>query len=268
MKKCERTAPGVDLKGMKVLVADDEYINNELASEILTERGLVVTLAANGEEAVAEFKRYNFDLVLMDMVMPVMDGYEAVREIRKYEMQGNGGHTAIIAMTGYSGEEVQQECLESGFDGYIAKPIIWKVMFNEIARVLSERAAPPEEKNTGGESAGLDYDKFVAEMCNGNETLAIKLVNRFIIERCPELFKAVKGAVDEKDVKMLREICHSLTGVSASMCASEIAVGARELRQLAIDGDWESMPALLDQLRDAHYRIMTWWEKVLLVSAP
>jgi|GEM_PF-3352506 len=259
MKECERTAPGLDLKGVNVLVADDEEINIELISEILVERGMAVSTAANGAEAVAEFKEHDFELILMDMSMPVKDGYEAAQEIRDLERQ-QGGNVAIIAMTGFSGDEVQQECADSVLDGYIAKPIVWKVMFNEIARVLSLRRELGGHQKKTKIFKGLEYDKFVSEMCNGNEELAVKLVNRFIGERGPELLRAATELAGKQDVKRLREVCHSLVGVCGSMCATEMAAGASELRELAIGGEWAAMPKLLDELLEAHYRILTWWE--------
>ncbi len=266
MEECNRTAPGINLNGMHILLVDDEVINLELISEVLTGRGVVVSCALNGIEAVAQFKQQKFDLILMDMLMPVKDGAEAVSDIRKIEQSYDhsstaGDRTAIIAMSGLPEDEYRQKCLELGFNGYIAKPVIWKMMFNEIAIVLSEsktQRTDLQEKTV--ESKGVDYEKFLDEMCNGNERLAIRLVNMFVMSRGPELLKSAVEAVDRRDVKLLREICHSMIGVTGSICAVDMANLAKKLRELAIADDWSAIPAVLGKLWQEHDRNLNWWE--------
>jgi len=116
-------APTVAASGkLNVLLAEDNQVNQYLALRLLEKRGHRVTIAGNGAEAVMALEKENFDLVLMDVQMPVMDGFEAVAAIRAREAQ-TGGHVRIVAMTASAMEGDRQRCLDGGMDGYIAKPI-------------------------------------------------------------------------------------------------------------------------------------------------
>ena len=106
----------------KVLLAEDNVVNRQLVLRLLEKRGHIVTPAANGQEAVDLVKKSLFDVVLMDVQMPGMDGFEATALIRGDEMS-TGAHLPIIAMTAHAMEGDRQRCLDAGMDGYISKPI-------------------------------------------------------------------------------------------------------------------------------------------------
>jgi len=107
---------------LNVLVAEDNLVNQRLATRLLEKRGHRVTVAANGREAVEAYARVRFDLVLMDLQMPEMDGFEATAAIRRREM-GGVTHLPIIALTAHAMKGDQERCLAAGMDGYLAKPI-------------------------------------------------------------------------------------------------------------------------------------------------
>ncbi len=111
-----------DLRGMRVLVAEDHPVNQRIATCYLDKLEIEWVLAENGEEAITEFKKQRFDLILMDLQMPVVDGLQATRAIRELEVVG-GTHTPIIAMTASVLEEDRRQCVEAGFDDYVAKPV-------------------------------------------------------------------------------------------------------------------------------------------------
>jgi len=116
MKKMESRFPG-----KKILVVEDYFINRELIVEILKLMDCVVDTAEDGVEAVAAFKRNTYDLILMDIQMPRMDGYEATREIRRLE--GGFAKIAIVAVTANAMQGDREKCLEAGMDEYLSKPI-------------------------------------------------------------------------------------------------------------------------------------------------
>ena len=182
-EKSENTVKDVDLQGISVLLVEDEEINAELAAAILTDLGIRVTIACNGSEAVARFKDAVFDLVLMDVMMPVKNGYQCTSEIRQFERQQGRSHTPIIAMTALCDPTELEKCLKSGMDGHTSKPIDWNILVNEIELVLAEKKSENKEP---GRSNGLDYNKFLCEMCNKNEGLAARLIDKFIRERGPK----------------------------------------------------------------------------------
>jgi len=131
----EVDAPEREQRSLDVLVAEDSLVNQKLVKAILDGRGHRVTLASDGEEALTAVQDQNFDVVLMDVQMPVMDGFEAVAKIREME-RSNGGHTPIVALTAHAMKGDRERCLEAGMDGYVSKPIHSKQLFEVIATVL------------------------------------------------------------------------------------------------------------------------------------
>jgi PAS domain S-box-containing protein len=138
VKAPEDSAPkdGVAGPSLRILLAEDNVVNQRLTSRLLEKMGHVVTIADNGQLALQRFSEQEFDLVAMDMQMPIMDGLEATEKIRASEKQ-SGKHVAIVAMTANAYEEDRERCLRAGMDGYIAKPISAKSIEMEIARVMA-----------------------------------------------------------------------------------------------------------------------------------
>jgi two-component system, sensor histidine kinase and response regulator len=121
------------LKGCRILVAEDNLTNQQVARAILGGAGIIVTMVGNGEEAVAEVAKGSFDAVLMDIQMPKMNGYEATKRIR---LQPGCANLPIIAMTAHALKGDEEKCLEAGMDGYVAKPINQDRLFYTIWRLL------------------------------------------------------------------------------------------------------------------------------------
>ncbi len=119
---------------LRVLLVEDSLVNQKLLISLLEQRNCAVTLAANGEQAVHELAENDYDVVLMDMQMPVMDGLTATRRIRQQEA-GTIKHTPIIAVT--AGVD-RQSCLEAGVDAYLAKPVREEVLQKKLKQLLGE----------------------------------------------------------------------------------------------------------------------------------
>jgi len=129
------TVENFDFEGLKALIVEDVAMNQELAIEILSKKGIEASLANNGQEGVDAVRTNTFDLVLMDMQMPVMDGCQATVEIRKFNQQ-----LPIIAMTANAMTVDKNKCLAAGMNGYVTKPINPEVLFNTILRWLKPAA--------------------------------------------------------------------------------------------------------------------------------
>jgi two-component system, sensor histidine kinase and response regulator len=122
---------------MHVLLAEDNTINQRLATRLLEKRGHRVTVANNGQEAIAHLQKSSFDLVLMDVQMPLMDGLEAARMIRKQEKE-TGIHQPIVALTAHAVKGDQERCEAAGMDGYLAKPIRPEDLEAVLQKYMSE----------------------------------------------------------------------------------------------------------------------------------
>jgi two-component system sensor histidine kinase/response regulator len=123
---------------LTILVAEDNRVNQTLARRLLEKRGHTVVVAETGEAALAAIEKQAFDLVLMDVQMPVMDGLEATAAIRQSE-KSNGNHLPIIAMTANAMIGDKEHCLQAGMDGYVAKPLSVKDLFEVIEGVVKNR---------------------------------------------------------------------------------------------------------------------------------
>ena len=133
-------APAADLGPLDILLAEDSAVNQKLVIGLLARRGHRVTIASNGKEALKTLETRGFDLVIMDIQMPEMDGLETTRTIRAKE-QRTGQHVPIVAMTAHAMKEDRQRCLEAGMDGYISKPVRARHLFRNACRGASCRAA-------------------------------------------------------------------------------------------------------------------------------
>lgn len=127
-----------DLEALHVLLAEDNPVNQKFAIKTLSKRGHTVVLAENGQEAIDHWKRESFDVILMDVQMPVLDGYETTQAIREMELN-LGQSSLIIAMTAHAMKGDREKCLEAGMDGYLTKPLRAKDLFEEIHRLREKR---------------------------------------------------------------------------------------------------------------------------------
>ncbi|HEV2687773.1 MAG TPA: response regulator, partial [Bryobacteraceae bacterium] len=124
--------------GLNVLVAEDNTVNQTVVSRFLEKRGNRVTVVNNGREALCALEHESFDLVLMDVQMPEMDGLETTAILRARE-QSTGGHLPVLALTAYAMKGDQDRCLKAGMDGYVSKPVRPDELFTAIEQVLAAK---------------------------------------------------------------------------------------------------------------------------------
>jgi two-component system, sensor histidine kinase and response regulator len=236
------------LRGARILLVEDNDLNQEVASEILRSAGGVVSLATDGAEAVAKVKEAAYDIVLMDVQMPVMDGLAATREIRKLPQFAA---LPIIAMTANAMREDKDRCLEAGMNDYITKPIDPDAMFATLQRYYSNSEAQPSlhPSDSGDlpEIGGIDTVGGLRRVV-GNKNLYIDLLKRYSVGQRGAAAK-IREALDGGDRALAERIAHTLKGVSGNIGATEAQAAAGEL-EAAIGGEQTgaAVPALLERL--------------------
>jgi signal transduction histidine kinase/CheY-like chemotaxis protein/HPt (histidine-containing phosphotransfer) domain-containing protein len=235
---------------LQILLAEDNPVNQRLAVKLLEKQGHRVVVTANGKEALAALEREKFDLILMDVQMPEMGGFEASGRIRERE-KTTGGHIPIIAMTAHALKGDRERCLEAGMDAYVAKPVESRLLFEAIDSMApaeplsaSEAATPPEESNVASEV--FDYESAIA-MIDGDTELFQELAALFMSESA-ELFDQIRGAIAQRNAKALERAAHTLKGSVGAFRAESAGHTAQRLEDLAKQGSFEEAGSVCETL--------------------
>jgi two-component system, sensor histidine kinase and response regulator len=204
-------------------VAEDNEFNRDLLEHLLARLGLSAAMAVNGREALALLEREPFDLLLLDIHMPELDGFQVVGAIRERERTA-GGHLPVIALTARSRQEDRARCLRAGMDEYLAKPFNAADLWAAIDRVL--RTRPPRNPPR---LELLDPPVLLAA-CGGDPTMLRKMC-RSLQSRAPEHLAAVRDALHDQDAPRLREAAHKFYGMLSafSTVASDQAADLEDL---------------------------------------
>nr|WP_320017241.1 response regulator [uncultured Desulfobacter sp.] len=255
------------LKGARVLLAEDNEINQQVAMEILAAAEATVTLAVNGQEALDAVHTNHFDVVLMDLQMPVMDGYTATRTIRQ---DARFKDLPIIAMTAHAMAEDPEKSRHAGMNGHITKPIDPEVLYATLAEWIS--AATPEEDKPEGETesktdttpqpvpennsalvpASPDEKTFPAfldgfdlpsglQRLQGNKALYRKLLINFG-ETYAQRTNEIRQALDAGDYSSAHKLTHEIKGVAGNLSASQLHTAASALDQLVKHANPQNPP--------------------------
>jgi PAS domain S-box-containing protein len=225
---------GRSSRPLRILLAEDHPVNQLFAADILRRWGHVVTVAENGREAVERFIGSPFDVILMDVQMPLMDGLEATAAIRLCEVERTT-HIPIVAMTAHAMEGDREQCLSAGMDAYLSKPIRPAELFALLEGLQCPSAVvPPEIPAVGNTPVGpvLEvFDRHMAlEQCLGSEELLRKMAVRFV-QTVPVLVETIERSAALQDAHALRRAAHTLKGAAASLCARATAAAAFALEK-------------------------------------
>lgn len=248
-------------QGLKVLLAEDNLINQRVASELLRRWGHLVQVAGNGLEALSILERDSFDLIFMDLQMPGMDGLEATKRIRQMEAE-SGEHVPIVAMTAHAMRGDRERCLAAGMDDYLTKPINPELMSGIICKFAASRTGQSASANQVGGSGALDMDKLDQRFEDDLE-LKHQLMQVFL-EEYPVLMEDVRKAVADSDPEALARAAHTVKGSLGYFEATEASKAAFGLEQLGRSGSMQGASEGLDKLekemksvRDAISRILS-----------
>jgi two-component system, sensor histidine kinase and response regulator len=246
----EPVATPVETRPLRILLAEDSYPNQRLAVGVLSKWGHHVTVANNGLQAVAALDSGSFDLVLMDVQMPEMDGYQATAVIREREAR-LGGHIPIVAMTAHAMKGDREECLAAGMDGYVSKPIRKAELERVIAEVTSERSPQRTEIASDVSSAparltSQNWEHAFQTADGDSELLEQVLVS--ILDECPVLMTQMAQALRDADVNALHRAAHTFKGNARIFGQTSATELAEQLESLKKNGDCAGGSELFQRL--------------------
>ncbi len=223
----------------RILVVEDNVVNQRVASGLLTRRGHHVTVAPDGREALVRLDQEIFDLVLMDLQMPVMSGLEAAAAIRLRE-RVTGQRVRIVAMTAHAMNSDRERCLAAGMDGYLAKPIDPHMLFAVV-----------EQDGDGVETAvagPVTFDEdALRHRLSGDDDLMNDVI-RVFLEDLPVRLTAIKDAVTRRDAEALRSAAHALKGAAANLSTGGLFEAARVLERLGAQSRMDAAEGASRQL--------------------
>jgi signal transduction histidine kinase/CheY-like chemotaxis protein/HPt (histidine-containing phosphotransfer) domain-containing protein len=245
------------IRGANVLLVEDNEINQQVAREILEGAGLNVALANDGQEAVNAVKENEYDAVLMDIQMPVMDGYTATREIRK---DGRFKELPIIAMTAHAMAGDEDKSLESGMNGHVAKPIDPDQLFAALHKWIqpSEKRAQVQQPEVPVER--IEADKVVPEedelpeslpgfdLAAGLERLMgnKRLYRKLLVDFGTKYIKTasdIRETLDTKDFERTHSLVHNIKGLAGNLAATDLQMAAVNLEKLVKGTEKKTPPA-------------------------
>ncbi|MGC0778641.1 MAG: response regulator, partial [Candidatus Acidiferrum sp.] len=233
----------------RILLVEDNAVNQKLAVRLLENMGHQVALANNGAEACEALRTAAYDLVLMDLQMPVMGGLEATCKIREGE-QHSGQHVPILAMTAHAAEQDEKRCLEAGMDGYLTKPIRREVLRKEIERAVTQSGSAENGNEAAPRSELSEAEWNVRELLErleGDQDFLRELLQIFHADSQTTLLKA-RDALAQEDLAEVSRAAHTLKGMLRNLSMNAAAEIAAALETAARNGARVESAALLERL--------------------
>jgi two-component system sensor histidine kinase/response regulator len=261
-------------EGLRLLLAEDNLVNQRLMMRLLEKAGHVATIVRTGREALEALAKQPFDMVLMDVQMPDMDGFETTAAIRAGE-RISGKHLPLLALTAHAMRGDRERCLEAGFDGYVSKPIRFQDLFDAIDELAPPAPEPPAgqeappagaatlagpthangttrasdgvpvasaSESGSGERLAAFAEEAALESTGGDRGLLQELIGIFLTE-APVWMRDLEGALRRRDAAEVHRIAHTIKGAVDSCGAARAYDAAMLLERMARDGELEGAPA-------------------------
>jgi CheY-like chemotaxis protein len=253
--------PRPHTRKLNTLLAEDSAVNQRLAIALLEKWGHEVTVAGTGKAAVEKWQEGRFDVILMDIQMPEMDGHDATRAIRDLEA-GTDQHIPIIAMTAHALKGDKEKCLAVGMDSYISKPIRAPLLYDKLADICD---LPPADGSTPVEPSPAQPDDVIPnepadddavdweaalDVVGGDRELLDEILEA-VIEECPRQFESLEKSISEQDSTTARRAAHTILGNMRAISAINAMDKAGMVEGLARDSEFDAMAEPVEVLRDA-----------------
>jgi len=237
-------SPPTPARRLRILLAEDNQVNQKLAVGVLEKLGHQVAIAADGSSTLDQLEQNDFDLVLMDVQMPKMDGLAATRKIRQTE-EGTDRHIPIIAMTAHAMKGDREHCLAAGMDDYLSKPLRTQELVDKLQAFLPDTPRPPHPAaNTSAADSDTDasvlgtqvrWDKALANAA-GDHGLLQQLLAAFQ-EEVPKLMQRLTEAIDANDRERVRAAAHAIKGSLAFLETTGAEAAFQNLEESSVAAD-------------------------------
>ncbi len=245
-------APAEPAAALRILLAEDNDFNQQLIDHLLRRRGHDVVVARDGRKALEVLDHSSFDLMLLDIQMPELDGFQVIEVLRRRE-QTAGGHLPVVALTAHAMKEDRERCLQAGMDDYLSKPIRAAELFAVIDRVLAGRPASESPLASSTEPGILvDPDTLLAA-CDDDPVLLGKLI-RVFQSNVPGSLARVQEAITRQDPAQLRESTHQLRGLLSTF-SPKAAQAAALLEAMGAGGELGDAASAFETLADMIERL-------------
>ena len=241
-------------RALRILLAEDHVVNQRLAVRLLEKRGHTVTVVPDGVEALAALQHQTFDLLLMDIQMPRMDGLEATQIIRARE-QGTPVHLPMVAMTAHAMQGDRERCLAAGMDGYVTKPLRPTELF-EVIESLTAPVPLPLAAPMALPIAPEVFDRATLwARVDGDADLLCEIVDLFLAD-CPDRLAELRDALTRQDTSGLARAAHRFKGALGNISANTALTAVRQLETLAHAGDLQGVTTALARLEEELVRLI------------
>ena len=260
----QHTVSEIRRQNLRILLAEDNPVNQKLAIALLAKFGYPVDTVDNGLQALEAVQRGKYNLILMDVQMPEMDGFEATQAIRKQE---GSRHTPIIAMTAHAMKGDRERCLEAGMDDYLAKPLRpdeLQEKLNRWAKIQIELMVvepEPEKLSLVEETLPLDMENALPRFAY-NQKLFFDLLLEYL-HQLEDKIPEIEAAYKQRNPQNLFQLGHYLKGMSANFNTKRMSKLTLALETSGKSEDMEGVPALIEGIRAEYNRIRDFYEQIL-----
>jgi two-component system, sensor histidine kinase and response regulator len=243
----------------RILLAEDNATNQKVALAILKKAGLAADVVINGKEAIAALSERDYDVVLMDLQMPVMDGFEAMRHIRNADSSVRNHDIPAVAMTAHAMKGDRQRCLDAGMTDYVSKPVDPHALIEALVRMLNDSPSPTDSRTrnsgtaaaTAADTATPLFDRATALGRMGGDEDLLKELLEIFREDVAQQLRDLTAAVTNGDAKGTQLHAHSIKGAAGNVAANRIQALAQTLECVGKDADFTNAGDALAQLTAA-----------------
>lgn len=253
-----------DRSKYSILLAEDNKTNQQVAVALLDRMGYSVDAVEDGAQALKALSSKKYDLVLMDIQMPVMDGFEATRAIRKGEVEGVDPQIVIIAMTAHAFYGYKQLCLTEGMNDYLTKPVIPEDLANILEKWLGRLSVSGKFSRTRTPNIAPEAFNYRALLEKfDNDAGAVETIISVFVEDVAQVIKALNDSPDHIDMKLVADQAHKIMGASANVMAEQINSLATQLHSAADSNNVDDVQSLIKKFHKAQQEFISESNRVL-----